>query len=423
MQTVSLKVKSDLELIEVDDLEPLQGELKKLTDENFNKLRQSILDKGFKLVLHVWKNAGVNYLIDGHQRAHVLKQLKKQGIDVPKIPCAIIEAENYSQAKETVLLAVSQYGKIDKDGFEEFISGEDFNLDDFDFPDFDFEMDIESESKDGLIDDDATPETEQNEYNVSKGDVWILGEHRIMCGDSTNEDDVADLMQGEKADMVFTDPPYGMFLDTDSTKMSNINKYKYDNSKTKEENKYLQKLNKRNLEKKYDLVKGDHNDFNPKFITSILSFDCDEVFLWGADYYAELLPDKNKGSWLVWDKRVTENFDKVMGSSFELCWSKNKHKRNIIRSLWCGTYGFQKGSDGERRVHPTQKPIKLIEYFFEKWGKEKDLIIDLFLGSGSTLIACEKTGRLCYGMEIDEHYCSVIIKRWEDFTGKKAKKV
>jgi len=139
MQTVSLKVKNDLELIDVNDLEPLQGELKKLTDENFNKLRQSILEKGFKLVLHVWKNAGVNYLIDGHQRAHVLKQIKKQGIDVPKIPCAIIEAENYSQAKETVLLAVSQYGKIDKDGFEEFISGEEFNLDDFDFPDFCFE--------------------------------------------------------------------------------------------------------------------------------------------------------------------------------------------------------------------------------------------------------------------------------------------
>jgi len=157
MQTVSLKVKSDLELIDVNDLEPLQGELKKLTDENFNKLRKSILEKGFKLVLHVWKNGGVNYLIDGHQRAHVLKQLKKQGIDVPKIPCAIIEAENYSQAKETVLLAVSQYGKIDKDGFEEFISGEDFNLDDFDFPNIDDDFfDIDSDKKEQ---DDDSPYT------------------------------------------------------------------------------------------------------------------------------------------------------------------------------------------------------------------------------------------------------------------------
>ena len=157
MQTVSLKVKSNLELIEVDDLEPLQGELKKLTDENFNKLRKSILEKGFKLVLHVWQNGGVNYLIDGHQRAHVLKQLKKQGIDVPKIPCAIIEAENYSQAKETVLLAVSQYGKIDKDGFEEFISGEDFNLDDFDFPNIDDDFfDVDSDKKEQ---DDDSPYT------------------------------------------------------------------------------------------------------------------------------------------------------------------------------------------------------------------------------------------------------------------------
>lgn len=133
--TIEMKVSSELEHIDVDDLEPLQGELKKLSEANFNKLRKSILEKGFKLALHVWKNGGVNYLIDGHQRVHVLQQLKKQGEQVPKLPCAIVEAKNYHEAKETVLMAVSQYGKLDKDGFQDFIEGENFELDDFDFPD------------------------------------------------------------------------------------------------------------------------------------------------------------------------------------------------------------------------------------------------------------------------------------------------
>jgi hypothetical protein len=133
--SVKVKINRELEHIEVDQLEPLQGELKTLSEANFNKLRKSMLDKGFKLSLHVWKNGGVNYLIDGHQRVHVLQQMKKQGIEVPPIPCVIVQARTYSEAKETVLLAVSQYGKLNKTGFQEFIEGEDFDLDEFDFPD------------------------------------------------------------------------------------------------------------------------------------------------------------------------------------------------------------------------------------------------------------------------------------------------
>ena len=109
--------------------------------------------------------------------------------------------------------------------------------------------------------------------------------------------------------------------------------------------------------------------------------------------------------------------DKMFGSSFELCWSKSKHKREIARVLWAGYFGMG-GEDTKQRVHPTQKPIDLVIWFFERYKGNK--VIDLFLGSGSTLIACEKTGRKCYGMELDPHYCDVIIKRWEDYTGKKA---
>jgi DNA modification methylase len=108
-----------------------------------------------------------------------------------------------------------------------------------------------------------------------------------------------------------------------------------------------------------------------------------------------------------------------MGSMFELCWSRQRHRREIARVRWIGFHGIE-SEDTKRRVHPTQKPAALAEFFFEKWGKKDDLVADLYLGSGSTLIACEKTGRRCFGMELDPKYCDVILARWEKFTGKTA---
>jgi hypothetical protein len=137
---ISMRVASSLEMLDIDSLEPLQGELKKLSEVNFNKLRKSILDKGFKLVLHVWRSGGVNYLIDGHQRVYVMQQMRKQGIEVPPVPCAMIEAKNYKEAKETVLMAVSQYGKIDREGFVDFTKDEGFDFDLYDFPDFNVDI-------------------------------------------------------------------------------------------------------------------------------------------------------------------------------------------------------------------------------------------------------------------------------------------
>ena len=217
-------------------------------------------------------------------------------------------------------------------------------------------------------------------------------------------------MDGKKADMVFTDPPYGMSLNTDWSSAKPSSKF------AKEKNVISGK--------KHRLVIGDNEDFVPILITSV--FDnfsyCDEIFLWGADYYSELLINKNSGSWLVWDKRIDESIDKMYGSCFELCWSKNKHKREIIRVRWAGIFGTEQEFD-HKRFHPTQKPIKLAEWFINKFSKKDDIIIDLFLGSGSTLIACEQTNRICYGMEIDPIYCDVIVKRWEEYTGQKAVKV
>lgn len=278
-----------------------------------------------------------------------------------------------------------------------------------------FEFDAE-ESKEGLTDEDDVPEVPA-EPVAKLGQMWKLGSHRLLCGDSTDKEQVEKLMGGEKADMVFTDPPYGMFLDTDFSSMDGLSPDGKSFLGTKGG-------------KKHKTVIGDNEDFKPELIKTV--FDnfgyCKEIFMWGADYYTEILEAKNDGAWIVWDKRTNEDSfdidkaissDRALGSSFELCWSRSKHKREIAR-IRGGIFGVKNESGNSKKVHPTQKPIQLGEWFFEKWGKSGDLVADLYGGSGSTLIACEKTGRKCRMIEMDPKYCDVIIERWQNFTGKKA---
>ena len=235
-----------------------------------------------------------------------------------------------------------------------------------------------------------------------------------MCGDSTDPAVIDRLMDGARAEMVFTDPPYGMNLDTDFSDMKNHLDFAKEKGFTGG--------------KKYEQGKVD--EFHPEMIGTVFAIDADEMFLWGADYFAELLPNKNDGSWIVWDKRangnddVAEDYssDKMYGSCFELCWSKKKHKRDIARVKWAGVFGTEQEFD-HKRYHPTQKPIKLAEWFLNRYSKEGQNIVDLFGGSGSTLIACEQLNRKCYMCELDPHYCDVIIQRWENLTGQKAELV
>ena len=255
---------------------------------------------------------------------------------------------------------------------------------------------VEQLPAEGWTDADDVPEAPE-EPITKPGDLWILGDHRLLCGDSTDVLAVERLMAGQKADMVFTDPPYGMNLDTDYSKMG-------DGGKT------------------HKAVIADDEQFDAGFLLSTFAY-CKEIFLWGADYYVETLRREypNLGSWIIWDKYSDADrhglLDGKFGSAFETCWSKTQHKRELARVLVTTNYTAR---GDETRVHPTQKPVALAEWFFDRWGKAGDLVVDLYGGSGSTLIACEKTSRHCRMMELDPAYCDVIVKRWEDFTGKKA---
>jgi DNA modification methylase len=192
-----------------------------------------------------------------------------------------------------------------------------------------------------------------------------------------------------KVDMVLTDPPYGMRLNTDFSKM---------------ESKLFKGKTGGNYHKP---VVGDMEDFEADIYMSMI--DCENQLWFGADYYCKKIPELEKGSWLVWDKRLDDSADKMWGSCFELIWSKRKCKRDIIRVKWAGIFGTEK-EDFKCRHHPTQKPLILIKQLIEK-HPESQTILDPFMGSGTTLRAAKDLNRKAIGIEIEEKYCEIAVQR------------
>jgi hypothetical protein len=359
---------------------------RKITDEAMGRLTKSLAE--FGNIQPITWNVRTGNVVGGHQRLKVYKAMGKTEVDV----WAVDLDEQKEKAANIALNKLS--GEFDmpmlKDILEEIDTG-------------DLDMEITGFGMDeiALMMEDAHPEITEDEVPevpvdaiTKPGDLWILGEHRVLCGDSTSEADVARLMNGEKADMVFTDPPYG--IGYSSQRWANLAPQSQGLSV------------KRNYA---PMIIGDEKPFDPSFLLSIFS-KAREVFIWGFQYYPEKL---GRGGIIVWNKKKESQSECAHGD-FELCWSKNERNK----MCWLTWGGFKSKEKGEDRLHTTQKPIALAVWFFEQWGEKDDIITDCFLGSGTTLIAAEQLGRKCYGMEISPNYCDVIVKRWENLTNKKA---
>jgi len=249
----------------------------------------------------------------------------------------------------------------------------------------------------GLIEDDEIPEVKESK--VKRGDIWQLGEHRIMCGDSTSSDDVAKLMNGEKADMVFTDPPYNIdFKPQRGTHDKILNDSMSDNDFSI----FLDEL--------FNCSKNSLKDDTYLFVWCGWSTT--------GDFKKSLIKLFDVKALHIW---VKNNFgigyySRPKYEPFFLCLNGKPVKPKVAPAdVW-------EYAKVHKTIHSCEKPVGLIIEILDTYFL-KGLVIDLFLGSGSTLIAAEKTKRKCYGMELDEKYCDVIIERWEQFTGQKAKKI
>ena len=371
-------------LININELKPNTKNVKQHPKEQIQDLARLMDYVGFKDPIVIDEDYTI---FAGHGR---LEAAKLKGMT--EVPCVFMENLTDEQ-KKWFLLADNRINESEWNEDNVKLMLEDigsFTFEDFNMKFDDFEIKVTEELEE-------IPEPPP-EPKAKLGDVYQLGEHRVMCGDSTKD---LDTLLDKEIDLLLTDPPYGMNLNTDWTGAKSNLKF-IEDKKAFGGNRYNPVLN-------------DDVEFNP---THLLKYK--EVILWGADYYADKLP--KDGSWFVWDKRLTDDADKMYGSTFELCWSKIPHKRDILRVKWAGIFGTET-QDIKKRVHPTQKPLEVSTYFIEKLTKENNTVLDCYLGSGSTLIACEQTNRICYGMELDPAYIDVIIERWENFTNQKAIKV
>lgn len=218
------------------------------------------------------------------------------------------------------------------------------------------------------------------------GDMYSLGSHRLLCGDSTNPIDVDRLIGGERVGLVFTDPPYGISVEMNNTSGVAAEK----------------------------IMGDDSTEVAAAAFRHCSALGVPMVF-WGANHYASDAHLPNASCWITWDKQEANNH--IDQADCELAWTNLRGPARVFHHLWAG---FRRDSEqGELRVHPTQKPVALIVEILEFFRVDK-IVLDLFGGSGSTLLACESTRREALIMELDPKYCDVIVARWEKATGKKA---
>ena len=368
-------------------------------EEHVDLLAKVMEARGIRHPIIVSKRSG--FIVAGH-----LRLLAAKALGIEKYPVDEQDFEN--EADEYAFLSsdnnVARYAEFNETKFVDNLQKLGIDLTDIDFGDFgllDFSL-PEIEVLEPGCDEDLVPEIKEDPIS-KRGDVWILGNHRILNGDSTLIDDVEKLMDGEKADMVFTDPPYnqsascGGFLDKGRESRKKLRDS--DNLNSFEPREFLQVLNSLNVPTNYifcskNLIKeyiGDFDGVNRNWNMLIMKKknpipQKNNTFLADVEY---LFCSRLKGAY--WDNN----------QPFEYY-----HRVRTI-NVKPSEFG-----------HPTEKQIGYIEPYFKISSKVNDRVLDLFLGSGSTLIACEKTNRKCYGMELDPAYIMVILERYRKYTGK-----
>ena len=282
--------------------------------------------------------------------------------------------------------------------------GLDLSLTGLDAPEIDRLLDSPDISDSG--DADECPAVEENPITRA-GDIWLLGRHRLMCGDSTTVTDIDALTLQERCNLLLTDPPYGVNIVKGGT-VGAASPFKFGTT----HREYSKSKAGVTL---YQPIIGDDTTETARSMFAIAQKCTDIQVIFGGNYFTDFLPPSR--CWFVWDKGMPDGVD---FAQCELAWVSNDDSARLFRRLWAGVCREgDKAVEGRKRVHPTQKPVSLFEDILSEFPDAKT-VLDLFGGSGSTLIACEKTGRVCRMMELSPHYCDVIVKRWQNFTGRKA---
>lgn len=384
--------------VEWEKIKPIQPDDVKI-NTNINALKKSLKNHGFSLPFAVWKDDNVIYCVDGHTRVKALKELKHEGEDVPdKLKAFEIEANDRKEAVKILVEVFNQkHNAFDNEVLTRWLEVEDVEIQDLEVVNLSSPIIEKSEAQE---DDFEIPD--EIKTDIKLGYLIEIGKHRLLCGDSTCYDTVAKLMNGEKAEISFTSPPYNAGTTPTEIKMGKTSKYAND-SDNKTETEYLNLLidftNNTLLFSDYSFVNIQSLSGNK---TALIDF------LYNMKgYYADTL---------IWQKQNAQPAmaENVLNSQFEYIHVfSHKANRAIGTKKFRGTLSnvldISKQNKNGVKEHNATFPIDFAAHFVQNFCENS--VLDLFLGSGSTMVACEQLNRICYGMELDPKYCQVIIDR------------
>ena len=372
-----------IEIADITSIKPYENNPRKLSETAIEKVAMSLKEYGFRQPIVVDKD---RVIVAGHTRFRASKKLGLKQVPISIIDNLTEEQINAYRIADNRTAEESEWdNELLKMEIKE-LEAKDFKLDLLGFNDEQLN-DILFEEKQGLTDEDEVPETP--EEPISKlGDIWKLGNHRVMCGDSSLEENKTKLLNGNNVDMIFTDPPYGVdyVSRVDEKRRKNWGGIKNDELKGSELQNFLSK--------------------------TIDWFENTYIFCNWQSYPDFLKAYGKPKQVIVWNKKWV-GLGKGYRNQYEMCLFYGTLNITTETNLW----DIKRDSNYK---HPTQKPVALSVRAINNSLLQNRICYDPFLGSGSTLIGCEKTKRICYGFELEPKYCDVIIKRWENFTGKKA---
>ena len=492
-----------IEYIPIEDIKPYENNAKQHPSEQIQQIKNSILEFGFRDPIAVWNNT----IVEGHGRL-----LAAQELGYKELP--IIRLDDLSDEQRKAYCLAHNKLTMNSDFDLDVLSAELDSITDIDMSDFGFDLDLPDFDEPAEVVEDDYNEEPPAEPKSKLGDIYQLGRHRLMCGDSTDVNVIDRLMDGVKADMVFTDPPYGMLKESKGIKNDQLDSvHQRDKTELLKFNKkwipisfeYLKSngswycwgideplmdiysnilkplinntsITFRNLltwnkgvaqgimsqgfrcypradEKCLFVMKGwqsgfnnNESDYDDKFenIRSYIEDECEKCGINNAKAFNKILKCTNKYQHLVtkshWYlmsykdyKTLREYANSININAFDKAYEDLEKEYNNLWAYFNNTHDKQTNvwdfppTSGKERAeadgHPTPKPIALCSRAIKSSSRECEIVLDVFGGSGSTLIACEQLNRKCYMCELDPHYVDVIIDRWEKFTGQKAVKL
>ena len=381
-----------IEYLPIKALKPYEKNTRKHQKKDVDNIARSIEKYGMCDAIGIWGEQ--NIIVEGHGRMMACKQL-----GMTEVPCVRLDHLTDEQRREYAIAhnATAELSEWDLDILPD-------ELAELDLSDFDFDFGIEDEEEETEIVEDEAPEVdEENEPITKLGDIWQLGRHRLMCGDSTSIDDVEKLMGGQLADMLLTDPPYNVAYEGKTKDHLTIQNDSMDNDSFRQflRDAFTSADTVMKQGAVFYIWHADSEGYNFRGACFDIGWKVRQCLIWNKN---SMVMGRQDYHW----KHEPCLYGWKEGASH--LWASDRKQTTVI--------DYQRPTKAE--IHPTMKPVGLFDYQIKNNTKGGDIVLDLFNGSGTTIMSCEQNGRVARCMELDPRYVDACVKRWEKFTGEKA---